>query len=295
MKKNKENRKNVMEGKRKKSSGAGILVSVCGTFALVVGCSVIFGGIAKAAVTADMGRTERIPTVYNQPAAVQTKTAPVGYSKANYKVVSNPLEYYKNKKPMEKDLTQEEAAEIGAQLLWEIYGVKLDAATIYMGYDTGTINFPRASWSGDVSFGETSKKGDTSYYFSIDSVTGEGFSVSYERTLNVDVNLGLDLELEKNPKEYLKLAKELVEKKNLVHGKVKECVYNCQGYSSNDPDISINVYGVNGESVLVTFSRYDQAVRGISLSAGEKIREMVEQVWELDDTGMSETVTENAV
>ena len=57
----------------------------------------------------------------------------------------------------------------------------------------------------------------------------------------------------------MKLAKEFAEK-NLVGGAVKECVYNCQGYSSNDPTITIDVYGVSGERASITFSRYDRAV-----------------------------------
>ena len=96
----------------------------------------------------DMGRTERIPTVYNLPAAAQSQTAPEGYSKASYTAVSDPLEYYRDKKPAENDLTQEEAAEIGAQLLWRLFEVRLDGATVYMGYDNGTETFPRAFWSG---------------------------------------------------------------------------------------------------------------------------------------------------
>lgn len=273
MRKNGENKEN-----RKKSRGAGILVSLCGTFALVIGCASTFGGIAEAAAMADMGRTERIETVYSLKAPAQA--VPEGYTKASYKVKSETLEYYKDKKPSEKDLTQKEAAEIGAQLLWQIYGVKLDKATVYMGYDNETAAFPRASWSGRVEFGQPGKKEDTSYFFMIDAITGEGFNASYGRTLSVDVDLGPDLELEKNPGEYLKLATEFVEKKNLVHGEVKKAVYNCQGYASNDPSISINVYGVNGESVLMSYSRYDQTLLGISLSAGEKISELAQQMQE---------------
>ena len=54
---------------------------------------------------------------------------------------------------------------------------------------------------------------------------------TYGRTLSVKVDLGLDAALAKDPGEYMKLAKEFAEKKNLVGGAVKECVYNCQGYS----------------------------------------------------------------
>ena len=108
----------------------------------------------------------------------------------------------------------------------------------------------------------------------------------------------LDAALAKEPGEYMKLAKEFAEKKNLVGGAVKECVYNCQGYSSNDPTITIDVYGVSGERASITFSRYDRAVLGISLDANEKIMEMMQKLWEQNaaemDNNMAGGITGNA-
>lgn len=174
MRENRKVGKNRMERKMRKNKGAGILAAVTGAFALVCGCAAMFSGMAEAAAAADMGRTERIPTVYNLPAAAQGQTAPEGYSKASYTAVSDPLEYYRDKKPTENDLTQEEAAEIGAQLLWRLFEVRLDGATVYMGYDNGTETFPRAFWSGDVRFGTNRRPEDNCYTFMIDAVTGEG-------------------------------------------------------------------------------------------------------------------------
>lgn len=294
MRENRKVRKNGMERKMRKNRGSGILAAVTGAFVLVCGCAAMFSGMAEAAAAADMGRMERIPTVYNLPAAAQSQTVPEGYSKASYTAVSDPLEYYKDKKPTEKDLTQEEAAEIGAQLLWRLFDVRLDGTTIYMGYDNGTETFPRAFWSGDVRFGKTRRPEDNCYTFMIDAVTGEGFSAAYGRTLSVKVDLGLDEALAKDPGEYMKLAKEFSEKKNLVGGAVKECVYNSQGYSSNDPTITIDVYGVSGERASITFSRYDRAVLGVSLDAHEKIMEMMYKLWEQDAMNMAESMAGNA-
>lgn len=79
---------------------------------------------------------------------------------------------------------------------------------------------------------------------------------------------------------------------------MKECDYNSQGYSSNDPTITIDVYGVSGERVSITFSRYDRAVLGISLDANEKIMEMMQKLWEQDaaemDNNMAGGITGNA-
>lgn len=294
MRENRKVRKNGMERKMRKNRGSGILAAVTGAFVLVCGCAAMFSGMAEAAAAADMGKMERIPTVYNLPAAAQSQTVPEGYSKASYTAVSDPLEYYKDKKPTEKDLTQEEAAEIGAQLLWRLFDVRLDGTTIYMGYDNGTETFPRAFWSGDVRFGKTRSPEDNCYTFMIDAVTGEGFSAAYGRTLSVKVDLGLDEALAKDPGEYMKLAKEFSEKKNLVGGVVKECVYNSQGYNSNDPTITIDVYGVSGERASITFSRYDRAVLGVSLDAHEKIMEMMYKLWEQDAMNMAESMAGNA-
>lgn len=67
MRENRKVGKNRMERKMRKNKGAGILAAVTGAFALVCGCAAMFSGMAEAAAAADMGRTERIPTVYNLP------------------------------------------------------------------------------------------------------------------------------------------------------------------------------------------------------------------------------------
>lgn len=283
-----KNQENRMGNRTGKNRGAGILAAVTGAFALVCGCAFMFSSMAEAATAADMGRTERIPTAYNLPAA-QTQTVPEGYSKANYKVVQDEL---LTDKPTEKDLTQAEAAELGAQFIWEIFGVKLDGATIYMGYDSGSESFPKAIWHGDVRYGKTRTPKDDGCGFWIDSVTGERFMAGLSRTLSVNVNLGFDAALEKDPSEYLKLAKEFAEKKNLVGGEVKKCVYRGQGYGGNDPSISIDVYGVSGEWASIEFSRYDKAVTAVSLDTYNRISDMMQKLIEQNAVVLPENLTE---
>lgn len=278
------------KGKNKGKTG----IAVCAALGMVIGCTALFSSLAEAAAAVDMGGMQTIPTAYTLPAAAENRTVPEGYQKAAYSVVADPLDYYRDKKPTEKDLTQEEAAEIGAQLLWKLFGVKLDGATIYMGYDTGTYTFPRASWNADVRFGKSRTPADTCYTFSIDAVTGEGFSAAYGRTLSVTVDLGPDKALAQNPSEYSKLAKALAEKTNLVNGEVGECIYNCQGYGSNDPDITIDVIGVNGQKASLTFSRYDKALKGVGLPAGTEINEMVEKLFEQEAADWAESAGKDA-
>ena len=142
-----------------------------------------------------------------------------------------------------------------------------------MSYCSGTETFPRAFWSGDVRFGSSRTPQDPGFSFSLDAVTGERFGAAQSRILSVELDLGLDAALAENPQEYLDLARQLAAEKNLVHGQVEAVSYNCQGYSCNDPDITLNVLGANGEKALVTFSRYDQQLKGVGYDAERRIRE----------------------
>ena len=49
--------------------------------------------------------------------------------------------------------------------------------------------------------------------------------------------------------------------------------YNCQGYSGNDPTIAVDVIGENGESVNMSFSRYDQMFLGLITDTSRTVTE----------------------
>ena len=49
--------------------------------------------------------------------------------------------------------------------------------------------------------------------------------------------------------------------------------YNCQGYSVNDPTITVDVIGQKGEIVNMTYSRYDQAFLGVITDTSRRISE----------------------
>lgn len=94
-------------------------LAICGAFALVIGCTAMFSGLAEAAAAVDMKGAEMIPTAYTLPAVPETSTVPEGYQKAAYTVVEDPLDYYKDKKPSKKNLSQEKAAEMGGSAALE--------------------------------------------------------------------------------------------------------------------------------------------------------------------------------
>jgi hypothetical protein len=234
--------------------------------ALIGAGTILFQGLTQTAVAAEYNKSAAAPTSYvsetNPSSGTAQRNLPEGYKKANYTVKNIDLDYYKNQKPTDKDMTKQDAAEIGAQALWSVYGLSLEGKAIELGYDKAHSSFPRSSWCGDVTINKKS-----SYSFKVDSVTGELFSVVRTRTLDKNVSVGLDLALAKNPQKYAAAAKKTAEKLNVVHGAIAAAEYNCQGYTNNDPDITFVVKGENGEAASMTFSRYDKALLSIGYPA----------------------------
>jgi len=254
-----------VKGSEKKGFKQAVLAA-----AVITGAStLLFQGVILAATAAEFKKTDTIPTSYANYTAgsstVAQNSLPAGYKKAKYTIGAIDLEYFRNQKPTSKDMTKEAAAEIGAQALWKVFGLSLEGQVIEMGYQQPTESLPRSSWYADVVI-----DGKRSYCFSVDSVTGELFDIARERTLDKKVSVAFDPVLDKNPQEYLALAKQLVEKYNVVHGPVKSVAYNGQGYSNNDPMISLDITGENGEIALMTFSRYDKALLGIGYNGSYK-------------------------
>lgn len=237
------------------------------TLSLIGGSTLLFSMGTEALAAAQLNTSQTIPANYNVNPPVRA-TVPDGYEKAGYTVVQDSLMM---DTPTSKDLSQEEAAEIGAQMLWDMYGIDLDNAIIHMCYNAASESFPRSTWSGDVLFSAERKPESTRYNFTVDSITGERFSMGMGRTLDVTVPLGPDKALEENCEDYKALAASYAEKLNLVHGRVKQVVYNGQGYGGNDPTISFDVTGENGGTALMDFSRYDQKLMGVQYDTSCRI------------------------
>lgn len=191
-------------------------------------------------------------------------------SKANYQVSMSSL---KTEEPTSIDLTMEQAAALGIKYLEDIMDFDAEGVNVYMSYSSGTITFPRAFWSGDVRFGKEVKTDDDTWSFFVDAVTGELFMIGCTETLDVDVPLGYDSSLETNYGIYAEAAKELAERCNLVDGPVADVKYSCQGYSSNNPDITVKVEGSSGRWVTMVFSRYNQRFLGLSTDTSDEITE----------------------
>lgn len=254
---------------------------------MIIGANtMMFQGFTQLAAAAEYNKTTTVPTSYvsfmDQSSNTGKNNLPEGYKKADYTIRDIDLEFYRNQTPTSKDMTKKDAAEMGAQALWSVYDLSLEGQVIEMGYQPATDDLPRSRWYADVLI-----NGENSYSFEVDSVTGDLFSVIRSRTLDKNVSVAYDAELAKNPQEYAALAKLSAEKLNVVHGAVASVEYNCQGYGNNDPDITFNIKGENGEVASMTFSRYDKALLAVSYNAQYKYT--VEYMKQLEQKAQEES------
>ncbi len=245
------------------------------TFAIIGAGTLLFYSAAEMTLAANNGKVGKVPTSYQVSDSLETElpksaTKKEGGVKVNYTVSMDSLN---TGTPTDTDLTMEEAAEVGNQYLKNLFGLDLEGAYVYMHYNPGTETFPRSFWSGDVLFQKEQKPESTRWTFLIDAVTGELFDAAYDRQLDVSVSLAYDAALEKDYHLYAELAQKKVEECKLMDSPVDRVAYNCQGYSLNDPTITVDVIGGNGEMVNMAFSRYDQAFLGLCTDTSRRITE----------------------
>ncbi len=252
-----------------------ILKLTAAAIALIGAGTIIFNIATETAMAARAGQTQTVPTSYPVPDSPETslsepETNAESDDKVNYHLSMDSLN---TGTPTDTDLTMEEAAEAGKQYLGNIFGLDLEGAYVYMSYCPGTETFPRAFWSGDVLFEEEQTPESTRWTYMIDAVTGELFNIGYGRQLDVNVPLGYDAALEKDYDIYAELAKKKAEECKLIDSTVERVEYNCQGYSGNDPTITMDVIGNNGEIVNMSFSRYDRMFLGLITDTSRKVTE----------------------
>ena len=250
--------------KANRSEGNGLKKTILTAVAAIGTSAILFQGVTLAVTEAEFKKTTTIPTSYANYTADSLQAAsnslPEGYTKANYTVGAIDDEWYRNQMPTSKDITKEDAAEIGAQALWEIFDLNLEGQVIEMGYQQPSESYSRSIWTAEVLIND-----EKSYHFSVDSVTGELFIIGQFITLDGKVHPAVDAALEKKPQEYVALAKKLAEKYNVVHSTVKSVEYTGQGYITDGngsfaPTINVDITGENGEVALMEFSRDDKAL-----------------------------------
>ena len=245
------------------------------TLVIIGAGTAFFNAMAETAMAARVRQVESVPTSYQIPGSPAAslpdpERREESNEEVNYHVNMDSLN---TEMPTEMDLTMEEAARAGAQHLKNIFGLDLEGAYVYMMYTAGTETFPRAFWMGDVLFEQAQTPESTRWTYLIDAVTGELFTISYGRHLNASPSVDYDAALEKDYSLYAELAQKKVEECSLLDSPVNRVEYNCQGYSGNDPTITVDVIGENGEIVNMSFSRYDQIFLGMITDTSRKITE----------------------
>lgn len=132
----------------------------------------LFAAINNYALAANMDTVTTIPTTYQEYAG--GKEAATDYVKANYTVIETlPISPVNN---YEYAISADEAAELGAQYLWDMFGIDLEGKVIQMTYYTDPSR-AIPYWDGNVFDSEAQLEDDNAfpeveYTFSIEAITG---------------------------------------------------------------------------------------------------------------------------
>ena len=298
-------------------SGTKIVLAAAG---MIASGAFLFGGLSEVVLAVENQKVEQVPTSYTLtvlpeavlPLATSSipETASDGYKKPSYTVEKG--EY--DAASAAKDISIEQAADIGAKEIWRVYGANLEGAVITMKYFASNKYFPRSYWYGAVRpAGEKASlqnPGISHYDFMVDAVTGNTLSSQVIRFVDgpeIDGFSGLDKELFKDAHLYTEKAKELAEQLGLFNGKVKTVEHVSQGYTNNDPNITVSLTGEDGRRAKLEISRYDQTLIGISYeefivfaemgneAAREDIRKEEQRLMDLIDSGEVEANEDGSV
>lgn len=267
------------DNRRKTDFVKNLMAAVC-----IIGAgTLVFQGAAHVALGMESGRKEAVPTSYSTDFTVMGKmedsTVPQGYEKPDYQLVDNALEYYRDKKPTSADLTREQAAELGVQGLYRVFGLDMNGAVFEMAYDPAQDGH-RATWTGTWRPDGPKSSNEAfvqCYSFIVDAVSGELHDLLHDRVLSGSSNTGFDSSLNQNTGDYESLAKVMAIKLGAIKGAVSKVEYQGQGMANNDPDIFFNLTGEGGDRAHLRFSRHDKALLGVTFDAGMKEMDVSEQ------------------
>lgn len=202
--------------KKKKNTWKTVVVSA----AAITLCSTVFIGANNVVMAMALDKEESISTTYNVNNTFIDKAK--DYVKADYQVLENKVMRSINSGALPVD----QAAEIGAQYLWNMFKVDLSGKTIYMSFFIDP-DAAKAYWTGDiVEPGSDISDAAPTYSFVVEAISGAGVSASkkYEKkgtTVPFDPEK-LREEYRNNCDEYLELAKQFSEKHSGVKATMAE-------------------------------------------------------------------------
>lgn len=259
----------------------------------------IIGGIAICAVggiffvgneyveASHYDSPEIIPTSYQEPAP--PKEVSKDYKKPNIQIVENEVMRSTN----ENAISASEAAEIGAEYLWDMFEADLDGKVMYMSFTTDPSR-AIGYWGGDVydNKDDIKKPVSSEYGFSIEGVTGERNSASYNKSTDTGKTIPYedkktDSYYKEHCDEYLKLAKTYAGKQ--LQGTPKEAVFHGVG-ASIAPGYTYEI--PEGSTMSMTAPDYEEPADLIKVPQGEEIQASFiwVDIWVTDESGTQVSV-----
>jgi len=246
---------------------------ILGAVGAIAVTTIVYSGISQTVKAVEVGKTEMVPTTYNVSyEKVGSKSVPQDYVKKDYKV-----KIVGEDKPTVNDMKMEEAAELASQNLWKVFKLDLSGKMVEMTYNPVSETQQRATWEANVKINDM-----LSYAFQLDAVNGENHLIAKWVYHKADIRAGMDINLLRNNEEYQILAKEAVEKYQLLSGKITSVEYSGQGYSEDkqggkNTEILFRVRSDKGEAVQVAFSRYNKELLQVGYDSWMKETELHEK------------------
>lgn len=223
------------------------------TLTLAVSAFTAANNLAFAAATQPEQLTLTTPAAVTTPdnSAPKTEESQAAFIEPELTIIMNKNldengKPYSNNIPGANAISYEEAAKIGAQYIWDLYGESIDGKTVEMTYSTQPYS-SRAYWHGTVAnskddlripenyetypaeegytMAATNLVDKTLYYFVIDAVTGERVSINPNLSIPEPDDLGegktytlspvqleaMQYEAPANVDEYAKIAEEFAQ------------------------------------------------------------------------------------
>lgn len=244
----------------------------------IVICSFLFKSATNAAKDNEINKDPVVVNYQNTDNVIPLSTntsIPDGYVKANYTVEDDVMFSYlldsivpiSTEIPSKYDLTRAEAAEQGAQILWELFGVDATDMVIKMYYQSNKNTPLSSEWNGCV---ESKDKSGKKYGFELDSITGEILYAQIYRE-EIDVYPPIKPMVES---EYYKIAEDYVKTHNLIAGEIAKSENTTLLGFEEIPELAqspafnsvvyVSVTGVNGEEADIVITRPDKKVIGVT-------------------------------
>ena len=175
---NQKQKENLIMLKKKSNE----FIKMIATAILCIGVfSVAFMGINSIVFAAATNGAESIPLTTTSVNIPTENVPPEGFQSPTLTIYVPMHEWHHDPSTNVHAMSAEEAAELGAQYIWEMFGVCIDGKVVEMAY-TAWSSMTRY-WQGTVANSiEDIENHDTLFFFALDAVTGERINIHCTRT-----------------------------------------------------------------------------------------------------------------